>query len=85
MCLKTLPLFSLIPTQSPKMIYWLLVSPATIHSPVQCHAIEGSDDLAPTYLVSNICQNYSLTPVWLSYKKIMQPQYLNPAEQSFTL
>lgn len=61
MCLKTLPLFSFIPTQSPKMIYCLLVSPATIHSPVQCHAIEGSDDLAPTYLVNIICQTYSLT------------------------
>ena len=74
-----------IPTQGPQMIYLPLVSPATIHSPMQHHAIEGSDDMAPTYLVSIICQNYSLTPVWLPYKKIMQPQYLHPTEQSFTL
>ena len=52
-----------IPTQGPQMIYLPLVSPATIHSPMQHHAIEGSDDMAPTYLVSIICQNYSLTPV----------------------
>lgn len=85
MCLKRLPLFLFIPTQSPKMIYLPLVSLATIHSPMHCHAIEGSDDLTPTHLVSIVCQNYSLTPVQLPYKKIMQPQYLHPNEQPFTL